>query len=536
MRAAARNRIALIASLLACSAHQVGAQAAVVTARTRSIVRQARVLLDAGDARAAERQYDSAIVVTRGIPESAERAQLLASALFGRAAARQQQLPGVVTGDAARDSLQRQVIADYGEAERLDSGRFAGAARNNIGITLRDAGRHRDALAAFVQATRSTHPARPTFFVHAASEYEALGAPDSAVSAFRSALRIDSTFAPARAGLMRVLAEKFPVDSMIAVATKWTANPAHGPIVTDALYRALASGRRGASMPDTALSLLVINFATMGLGPSDVLRDHAERLRTAAGCRMPGSSTKNGGAAARPAPGLCAAAEEVVRAAELATRRDPRPINRRMNSSDWWTAQSDRMAVWSALMRSFAAYFEGSGNRALAIAHYEAALARPWDGEPPPWMDVESIAPMAMLYGPDRAALRSFLDGVFLGKGLAYARDDVRLLRRMHTALGAFFSASDVWDDGPRGAEFQLERMRQMTGRLNQGRADQDKLIDPPDLLNQLRIRYCRTGRNDAAAALLPDVEDGYRRTDRSESVPTSPCAGTKPQRATSSR
>lgn len=530
MRAAARNRIALGAVLLACSAHDVDGQSSAASARPRVIVRQARVLLDAGDARAAEQQYDSAIVAARAIPESAERTRLLASALFGRAAARQQQLPGEVTGDDARDSLQRQVIADYGEAERLDSARFAGAARNNIGITLRDAGRHRDALAAFAQATRSAHPARATFFVHLAGEYEALGAPDSAVAAFRSALRLDSTLAPARAGLMRVVAEKFPVDSMLALATRWTANPVHGPIVTDALYSELASGRRGASMPDTALSLLVINFATMGLGPTDVLRDHAERLRAAAGCRAPAPSSRSGGDGARPAPGLCAAAEAVVEAAELATRRDPRPINRRLHASGWWTATVDRMAVWSALMRSFAAYFEGSGNRALAIAHYEAALARPWDGGPPPWMDVESIAPMAMLYGQDRAVLREFLDGVFLEKGLAYGRDDVPLLRRMHTALGAFFSASAIWDDGPRGAEFQLERMRQMTGRLNQGRAAQVKLIDPPDLLNQLRIRYCLTHRNEAAAALLPEVVDAYRRADRSESVPASPCAGTKPQ------
>ncbi len=535
MRTSARNHMALFASLLACSGLDVGAQKVTVTAPTRPrlIVKQARVLLDAGDARAAEQQYDSAIVATRDIPESAERTRLLASALFGRATARQQQLAEVVAVDAARDSLQRQVIADYGEAERLDSGRFAGAARNNIGITLRDAGRHRDALAAFVQAARSTHPARATFFLHAASEYEALGAPDSAVAAFRSALRIDSTLAPARFGLMRVLMEKFPVDSMIALATKWTTNPAHGPIVTEALYSALASGRRGASMPDTALSLLVINFATMGLGPTDVLRDHAERLRFAAGCRAPRSSTPNAGAAARAAPGLCAAAVEVIDAAEFATRRDPRPINRRMNSSGWWTARFERMAVWSALMRSFAAYFEGSGNRALAIAHYEAALARPWDGGPPPWMDVESIAPMAMLYGQDRAVLSEFLDGVFQGKGLAYARDDVPLLRRMHTALGAFFAASAVWGEGPRGAEFQLERMRLMTGRMNQGRADRERLIDPPDLLNQLRLRYCRIRRTDAAAALLPELADAYRRTGRSESVPVSPCAGTKPQQPT---
>lgn len=519
------------------SGRPTDAQRVVVAPRTRIIIQQARVYLDAGNARAAAAQYDSAIVEMRAIPDSPERSKVLAGAYFGRANAHQQLIAGDADSVASRVTLQQQAVADYQEAEQLDSARYAGAAPNNIGIVLRDAGRHREALAAFQRATRSTHAARPVFFVHAADEYAALGVPDSAIAAYRAALRIDSTLTTARGGLLKTMLAAYPPDSMIAVATKWSVNPTHGAMVTDALYQLLQTRSRAAGLPDTALSLLVVNFATMGLGPADLLRDHESRLRAAAPCDSTLSPAARGAGSARgarsamlPPSALCAPVRELLQLARTAESRDPRTVNRKFVGTDWWTSHVDRLAVWSMLLRSFGAYYDGAGNRRLAVAYYEAALVRPWtDGPPPPWMDIESIAPMAMLYGQSTAdvgALNDLLSGVFLGKSMAYQQNDIARLRRMHTALAAFFVARNEWVSGARGALFQLERMHDMTTRLNAKRPADDQLVDPPDLLNELRLAFCRVGRTTYAEQIFPQVVDGYRRMDRVEGAPHAACDG----------
>ncbi|MBC7841862.1 MAG: tetratricopeptide repeat protein [Gemmatimonadaceae bacterium] len=520
----------LLAALVA-STHGADAQQVAVAPRVRMTIQQARVHLDAGNAQAAAAQYDSVVVDLRTVADSPERSRLLASALFGRASAHQQQIAGDPDSGATRVALQQQAVADYQEAEQLDSTRFAGAAPNNIGIVLRDAGRHREALTAFQRATRSRHAARAVFFVHAAGEYVTLGFPDSAIAAYRAALRIDSTLTTARGGLLETMLAAYPPDSMITVATRWSVNPTHGVMVTDALYRLLQTRSRAAGLPDTALSLLVVNFATMGLGPADLLRDHESRLIAAAPCDSTLAPDRRGanGAMLPPSP-LCAPVRELLQLARAADTRYPRTFNRKFAGTAWWTSSVDRLAVWSMLLRSFAAHYDGNGHRRLAVAYYEAALARPWtNGPPPPWMDIESIAPMAMLYGQsaaDKRELDDLLNGVFLGKSVAYQQDDVAKLRRMHTALAAFFVARNEWVGGARGALFQLERMHSMTTRLNASRPANDGLVDPPDLLNELRLALCRVGRTADAEKVFPQVVAGYQRMDRAAGAPNSVCDG----------
>jgi len=518
-----------LAMSLSCA--PLPAQSSVVTvSRVRVAVQQARARLEAGDARAAAAQYDSAVTQLQELPVSSDRTRILSSALFGRAVAVQQQASTAVDSAAPAERLaqQQRIVADFTEAERLDSARFGGAASNNIGIVLREAGDHRGALAAFQRATASADAIRAQFFVHAAQEYAALSLPDSAAQAYRKALRIDSTLTSARAGLLELLSTRFPADSVVAVVTKWSVNPAHGRLVIDALYDLLRSGGRTAGLPDTALTLLAVNFATMGLGPADILRDHETRLLAAVQCV---TTEREGGAGAKaPPPPLCVPIREMLGLAARSDARDARTYNRRFDGSRWWTSRVDRLAVWSMLLRSFAAAYDAAGNPGLALAYYEAALARPWtNGPPPPWMDIESIAPMAMLYAERSdggASLREFLDGVFQGKSMAYEQNDTARLRRMHTALGALFVSRAEWSNGARGALFQLDRMRQMTRRLNDGRLADDKLADPPDLLNQLRVGLCRAGRSAEAGIVLRDVVVGFERSDRAASAPKAACEG----------
>ena len=115
---------------------------------------------------------------------------------------------------------------------------------------------------------------------------------------------------------------------------------------------------------------------------------------------------------------------------------------------------------------------------------------------------------------------------MFLGKSLAYQQNDVVRLRRMHTALAAFFVARNEWVSGARGALFQLERMHGMTVRLNTARPASDALVDPPDLLNELRLGFCRVGRSADAESVFPQVVDGYRRMDRAAGAPNAVCDG----------
>ena len=134
---------------------------------------------------------------------------------------------------------------------------------------------------------------------------------------------------------------------------------------------------------------------------------------------------------------------------------------------------------------------------------------------PPEYMDIESIVPLANIYAhlPDSTArIDGLINGVFNSKSIAYAEQDKPRIRRFHMALGTFFAARDDWRSGPRGALFQLERMRNTTAEINRQRPGAEPLRDPPELLDQLWRGYCLAGRAADAAALMPEIIEGYRR------------------------
>lgn len=482
----------------------------------------------AGDHRAAANEYGRVIATMNALPAASQQSAVLADAHFGRASALLQlsragdtdASPTTISGDVAN------AVKDYDTAISLDSARFYAAANNNAGLLLRDTGAHRDALVRFLAAGSTSHPGRGAFLMHAGEEYAALAMPDSAATTFRAALRADSTLAGAREGLLRAFAARPSADSLLRIATRWSADPRHSPQVTDVMYGALSSARwqRGGNsngaIADSCLALLALNFATLGLGPPDIARTHQSRLQ---GIALAEPTTKDGVNA------LLAA---------YATVPD---VSKRLPSGDlpgaqWWGRSDARRATWSTLLGSIGRWYDTRDDDSTAVTYYEAALGMPWRyNEPPPWMDIDLIFPLAVLYSqpsmmnaaPRR--LNQFLDGVFGGKMLAYETQDLPRIRRFHTALGALFASRNEWGNGPRGALFQLENMRAITKRLNSANPGAEPLRDAPELLLQLFQGYCATGATARAAALSQEIAAEYRRLGRPQSVAAT-CPRTAPR------
>lgn len=472
--------------------------------------------LQSGDYKLAASEYSRAIDALQSVPADTEQKNVLADAHFGRASALQQGKRSENADSAgtasrlSRDELT--AIADYDASSSLDSSRYFSAANNNAGLLLHDAGKHREALARFMAATRSPHPARAAFLAHVGDEFLELGQADSAARSYRAALGEDSTLSGARAGLLRAFTTRTSADSLLRVASKWSLNAEHAPQIMDAMYAALierrwsrASGHDGA-VTDSCLELLALNFAAIGLGPPDIARGQRSRLERVATSEP---STKAGVDA-------------------LLTAYATVPTSARRNSSgdltgaEWWSQSQGRRGVWSTVLGGIGRWYDARGADSTAVTYYEAALGIPWRyNEPPEWIDIELIFPLAVLYSatdaqrtaPDR--LNKFLDGVFQSKLLAYQQRNVPRIRRFHTALGAFFASRDEWNNGPRGAIFQLERMREATRQLNAAARPADVIHDSPELLQQLVIGYCKTGATQKANALAMELAAENRRLGR---------------------
>ena len=506
---------------------QQSAAQALSSARTAKAAAQSR--LATGEYKDAATQFDRVIALSRDMPANVEAKKLVSEAYFGRASALHQlrRADSTAAGNPSRTGTDlAKALAGYDSARLLDPARFSGAANNNSALLLRDAGRHQEALSRFLAAAQSTHPARASFLVQAANEYATLGRTDSAAATYRAALQADSTLASAREGLLTLFVRRPNPDSLLRLAARWSGNPRHSTQVADAMYAMLetgsgGSGRRGGTLSsataDSSLVLLALNFATMGLGPPDIARQHASRLR---GIAVLAPSTKAG-------------VDALLTAYAVKPGVDPRMLNAESGGPRWWTDDYSRRATWSSVLRSIGSWYDSHDDDANALAYYEAAVGRPWRyNQAPPWMDLEAIFPLAVLYSQpeamqaDPGRLDRFIDGIFGGKAVAYQSQDLSRIRRFHAGLGAFFASRDKWSRGARGAVFQLEHMRDATSRLNATSKNVAPLRDSPDLLAQLVRGYCRTGARDKAASLAKEVEEEYRRLGRPQPSTGPACGG----------
>jgi hypothetical protein len=273
------------------------------------------------------------------------------------------------------------------------------------------------------------------------------------------------------------------------------------------MYQVLTERRGGTGMPNSAYELLMRSFVARGVSAASMLQDEGPRLRPLTSfdvLRAPIDSCLALAAARTPAQVFAI---------------DPRDTR-------WWTPLP-RAVIWGGMLRAFGDAHNAAGRTDLARAFYESALGLPWRDMPPEYMDIESIVPLANIYAqlPDSTArIDALITGVFESKTVAYAMQDKPRIRRFHMALGTFFAARNDWRSGARGALFQLERMRSTTAEINRENLTAEPLRDPPELLDQLWRGYCLAGRTANAAALMPEIIEGYRRIGAATPSAERPC------------
>lgn len=487
--------------LLASAPPSAGAQSAYAGA---AAVARGDQMLKSGRYRQAELEYATAAAW------AGADASLKARAIFGRALAGQQGSVADSGPGRPLDSL----LAGYLAARRLDSTRLFAAASNNAGLLLRAEGRHREALAYFLDAGATADPSRPYFLVNAGRELERLERPDSAGTLYRQALEADRGYGEARQALLQLYGRRQSPDSLLALSRRWGAEAGSAEAVNDALVEFLRAGAQaGDEAAGRVLVALVENWGAATLSPRAFDRAYRERLT----------------AVARRYPGLSPAIAAVEHAY---SQRDTLDLYVEPASAEWWhqwRRDSPRRKAWSSCLRSLGdRYNQGGsqgGSRAVAASYYEAAVGLPKTDFAQPWLDLDALLPLGAIYvsrardpGQDPRGverLTRLTDQLFMGKGAAYGANDLRRIRAFHMTLGHMYADQKQWGDSrnPRSAIFQLDRMRQVTARLrDEEGAD---VSDPPQLVEQLARGYAATGDLRRARALSGEAKAGYERLGR---------------------
>ena len=463
-------------------------------------LQQGRALLDAGRFAPARDAFTSLLGADAELSASQR-----AGAHFGRGVAVQELQRAADVGDT---TVVLAALADYAQARRLDSATYFAAAGYNAALLYRALGRHDRAAATFV-AVADAEPAarRGRTLLRAARELEAAatpGAGDSARALYRRALAADSSLDDARLALAGQPTGVAPAWSLASL-TALLRDSARAPAVADAALAALHA--RPAFPPpvaDSLMQLLATANVVASLSPGTFAEAQRERLRDV--------------------PALHPALRDPVGALLTAYGTDVvSPAARRALDAGWWRGGSwDRRRAWSGVLRTIGEWHERAGRDSLAAQFYEVALGFP-DGEVGPWVDLNAVLPLVLIY--DRRARTSpaaareldrLMQSVFEGKAIAYQREEIPRIRQFHMALGTYYAGRKQWTGTPRGAVFQLERMREMTRRM--GGAARG-VHDSPVLLEQLLEGYLATKRVEDARRLLPALTEANRHAGRADTA-----------------
>ena len=480
----------------------------------RGRLAEARRSLERGAYGDAESVYATTLASLAGSTDSAT----IAAAYFGRGFAAQQRL--TATGAPPRTAVWDSVIADYAAAGRTDA-TLGAAAANNVAVILRANGLHEEAARYFRIAARFsgqsrgfTKADRATAFWNAGREDEALERPDSAVSAYRSAIDVDPTQLEPRQALIELFVRAFAAESTLVTARRWLADSvnakASAKVASDGLLALLTrsipplSNEQAAS----ALVLLCQSWPAMDMGPAYYVTVVQSQLRAIAAAR----------------PNLARGVESLEHAYTPRPRRDP---YREPPSAEWWRVggrgRDTRVAVWSSVLRSIGDWYNQHGEPAIARPYYEAAIGLPRNELREPYVDRRAMLPLALIYArqADTASsvqlqkeLASFTAALFNAKNDAYRAGDVVQIREFHMTLGALYAARDQWEGpGAQNAQFQIEHMREASRTIENRLGI--RTVDPPELLEKLAIHYMRTGQTAKVPAVKAAVRDVYQRAGR---------------------
>jgi hypothetical protein len=497
MLVAAQLAAAASMAMARCGASQTPSE----LVRVRAALASGQALLDSGQFARAKPAFDLAIA--RGaLLEPRERA----SAHFGRAVALQE-LVRAAEDDSGGAASVDSALSDYRAAWTLDPARYHVAARYNAALLRGQRGEHDTASVYLLEVSRAMPPAQRTrALTRAARELEAgaAGEDSASLTALWLALRDEASRvgagSPADSSAelteLRLALARRPVGGVSEWTPRWLStlanDSARAPEVAEGAIATLGRIAPG-NVPaaDSLLLILARANVTARLSPETFAQTQRPSLERLAGqhprLREPlawlievygGDARHPGGLASAP--------------------------------GGWWGQSPEHQRAWSSTLRTVGQWLERAGRDSAAERYYLAALGGLQSGLVPPWADWEAALPLIFIYdrwaqGSQDAArqLARLLDALFEGKGAAYREQDLVRIRQMHTTLGAYYASRGQWEGAPRGALFQLERMRLMTQRL---RTPEQTLVDPPELLEQLITGYLATGQAGAALRVLPDL------------------------------
>ncbi len=451
-----------------------------------AILARAKAALESGQFAVAEAIYDSTIASAR---DSAIKGQ----GFFGRAYSSQRRL--MSDRDSLAPSEAKAIVDDYRRAAELEPS-LAQAAATNGSAALQAAGQ-KDAAVQLLRERTQGAPLNAAALLRIGELYESQGLRDSANIYVARAARSDLSSTDVLRAQLRLSARPGAGDSLLALSAIFLKRPEAAPVVEDALLDFLETPAARGALADSSLVLCARAWAVMGLGPASFSLSEESRLR---GILRLHPETK-----------------PIIEPMLEAYR--PRVGNDLFHdTSDWWHRNNSRRAAWSRMLRSLGDSYNTGGKSLVAESYYEAAVGLPNARFEQSWIDLDALLPLALLY-EQRAEGRARGDELvqrvdeltnmlFYGKMAAIQEGNPQRIRYFHMTLGALFAAQERWGEGPRGAIYQLEHMRQMTEMANT--TAREKLSDPPELLEKLARGYAATGRTADARRLAAETVTAY--------------------------
>lgn len=196
----------------------------------------------------------------------------------------------------------------------------------------------------------------------------------------------------------------------------------------------------------------------------------------------------------------------------------------------WWTRDyseyepprpGTRAARWRALAQALAASARADGtDKALRAAQPYAELALDLSGTD---VDPKAVLELADIYANTdqleqlRAMSHANVRRLFMGKGGAYASNDLPKIYDYHLALGTIFGYLNEWGSSgkPDSAIFQLEHARSVAQRINTQSGNPRAVVVPPTTVGLLSDAYVAVNRPDDGVKVRLDAAGVYRAQQR---------------------
>lgn len=311
----------------------------------------------------------------------AKDSSLLAAGAFGRAYTMQSRISR--EPDSLREALVDSVIQHYRTASQLDPERFVSPAQNNLGVLRLDFGRPREALSAFLNASRASGSSETAAQYHGnmGRAYEAMNLPDSAAQEYRFALRADSTHIIARRGLLRIYERSFADDSLLAHITRMAASNLDLDLGLQALIRTLSRSNppTGPAQSDRALVMVASTYAALGMSPEYFARSQTFPLNRALRVHQELSEPIS-----------------AIRRVLTPVPSKERPLEQ--VRENWWRATPVRRLAWSTLLRSAGDYYRLKQQNDAAVTYYEAGVGRAGEKIDPAQIDLATFPGLFQSY------------------------------------------------------------------------------------------------------------------------------------------